>query len=517
MENEEDHDHLTKKNEKSASSTSMSVFQQVGDSTEIIEERPPGPQQSPKYHVLEKPSIIIEDATEDYVRKNLPQTPSLTPKRVNFSPLPSPSFGKVSSSPGPSSSKNKFTIKSLLPKLSFKRQSTTSDIEKAAIIALGGSPTGIWEKRRLPRTLSLSKLFSLKMNEASSGPVTPHAHSNPESLHGGNMHSPLSSVKGGIRQPIHRSRSVPELRKEGSLSVRSGFRVISTTPQRAEGTVTTTTTNTSLEDDIDGNDDDVEDIPEEEAVCRICLVELGEGADTLKMECSCKGELALAHKECLIKWFSIKGNKICDVCKQEVQNLPVTLLRIQNVPVHNLQGSGQQPEVARYRIWQDVPVLVIVSMLAYFSFLEQLLISKMGSGAIALSLPFSCILGLLASMTATTMVSRKYVWIYAAIQFGLVVLFGHIFYSLVHIQAVLSILIAALAGFGFTMCAHSAIVEAKNWRQRRLSQSNQQRGSQEETQPGQSSETALQFETDPHRRESERGDREVIHVTTRYF
>ncbi|XP_023911096.2 uncharacterized protein LOC112022711 isoform X2 [Quercus suber] len=402
MENEEDHDHLAKKNEQSASSTSTSVSQQVGDSTEIIEERPPGPQQSPKSHVFEKPSIIIEDATEDYVRINLPQTPSRTPKRVNFSPLPSPSFGKVNLSPGPSSSKNKFTIKSLLPKLSFKRQGTTSDIEKAAIIALGGSPTGIWEKRRLPRTLSLTKLFTLKMNEASSGPVTPHAHSNPESLHGGNMHSPLSSVKGGFRQSIHRSRSVPELRKEGSLSVRSGFRVISTTPQRAEGTVTTTT-NTSLEDDIDGNDDDVEDIPEEEAVCRICLVELGEGADTLKMECSCKGELALAHKECAIKWFSIKGNKICDVCKQEVQNLPVTLLRIQNAPVHNLQGSGQQPEVARYRIWQDVPVLVIVSMLAYFSFLEQLLISKMGSGAIAISLPFSCILGLLASMTATTM------------------------------------------------------------------------------------------------------------------
>ena len=87
----------------------------------------------------------------------------------------------------------------------------------------------------------------------------------------------------------------------------------------------------------------------------------------------------------------------------------------------------------------------------------------------------------------------------------------------VRVQAVLSVLIAALAGFGFTMCTHSAIVEARNWRQRRLSQSNQQRGSQEETQPGRSSETALQFETDPHHRESERGDREVIHVTTRYF
>jgi hypothetical protein len=54
-------------------------------------------------------------------------------------------------------------------------------------------------------------------------------------------------------------------------------------------------------------------------------------------------------------------------------------------------------------LWQDVPILVIVSMLAYFCFLEQLLLTKMQSGAIAVSLPFSCVLGLFASMTATTM------------------------------------------------------------------------------------------------------------------
>jgi hypothetical protein len=86
----------------------------------------------------------------------------------------------------------------------------------------------------------------------------------------------------------------------------------------------------------------------------------------------------------------------------------------------------------------------------------------MGSGAIAMSLPFSCILGLLASMTATTMgeaffsyfhssqcileveflaiyinssnfflVRRNHVWIYGTMQFGLVVLAGHLLYSLV--------------------------------------------------------------------------------------
>uniref|UniRef100_A0A0A9EUX1 RING-CH-type domain-containing protein n=1 Tax=Arundo donax TaxID=35708 RepID=A0A0A9EUX1_ARUDO len=186
------------------------------------------------------------------------------------------------------------------------------------------------------------------------------------------------------------------------------------------------------------------------------------------MECSCKGELALAHQDCAVKWFSIKGNKICDVCKQEVQNLPVTLLRIPTQTANRrMPNAAQQRAAQQYRFWQDIPILVMVSMLAYFCFLEQLLVTDLQSRALAISLPFSCVLGLLSSMIASTMVSKSYLWAYASFQFAIVILFAHIFYNVLRVNPVLAVLLSSFTGFGIAISTNSLLVEYLRWRARR--------------------------------------------------
>ncbi|GMN24740.1 hypothetical protein TIFTF001_000678 [Ficus carica] len=451
---------------------------------------------------LEIPSRPSDASWPDFVGiKMPPTTPSPTPRKVNFLLTPDNTVARTNGSPGPSSSRAK-SIKALFPKLSFKSR-TSSDIEKADNLASEASGTGPREKPAIARSLSLTKLFTPKINRASSLPVTEIMDSNPESTPSGSVGGTPNRIRKGDNRNIARSLSVPVNRKEKTMRrMDSFFRVIPSTPRVKEGDVISITSPTVDAVGLENDDADGEDIPEEEAVCRICLIELCEGGETLKMECSCKGELALAHQECAIKWFSIKGNKTCDVCKQEVRNLSVTLLRIQSVQTRSTAaGRSQQEDTGGFRqdpkessrlcqeaslilviayqqtLSPEVPVLVIVSMLAYFCFLEQLLVGKLGTGAIAISLPFSCVLGLLSSMTASTMVKRRFVWVYASTQFALVVIFAHIFYSLIHVQAVLCILLATFAGLGVAMSGSSIIVEFLRWRKRWRASSDQNRAS----------------------------------------
>lgn len=463
----------------------------VEDLSGITEEAPNNKHWRKQNLFLEIPSRTLQVPSQEFVQIRMPPTPTPTPKKVNFLLTPSSSeTARVIPSPGPSSTRGKPSIKSLL---NFKFRNSSSDADKSTNLDPGASSPIPEEKPSISR--SLTKIFTPRMKRTSSLPVTPVEHSNPESVSGGSLGGQLSKDAKVAQLHIARSLSVPDFSKDRSLRrMDSFFRVIPSTPRVKDGDdVTPVTASTG---DAENNEDDGEDIPEEEAVCRICLVELCEGGETLKMECSCKGELALAHQECAVKWFSIKGNKICDVCKQEVQNLPVTLLRIQSVR-NRTSGlnRGRHMEIDGYsdvyRVWQEVPILVIVSMLAYFCFLEQLLVGKMGTGAIALSLPFSCVLGLLSSMTSSTMVKRRFVWVYASIQFALVVLFAHIFYSLIHVQAVLSILLSTFAGFGVAMSASSILVEFLRLRRRWRAMSDQRNNPQVGLQLSRHSQTAI--------------------------
>lgn len=59
--------------------------------------------------------------------------------------------------------------------------------------------------------------------------------------------------------------------------------------------------------------------------CRICHLSLDvtnqESGIPIELGCSCKDDLAAAHKQCAEAWFKIKGNKTCEICGSTARNV----------------------------------------------------------------------------------------------------------------------------------------------------------------------------------------------------
>ncbi|GAB2264397.1 hypothetical protein Droror1_Dr00027811 [Drosera rotundifolia] len=63
----------------------------------------------------------------------------------------------------------------------------------------------------------------------------------------------------------------------------------------------------------------------EKRVCRICHLSFDgsnpENGVPVELGCSCKEDLAAAHKQCAEAWFKIRGNKTCEICGSIARNV----------------------------------------------------------------------------------------------------------------------------------------------------------------------------------------------------
>ncbi|KAL9274913.1 hypothetical protein AKJ16_DCAP13865 [Drosera capensis] len=166
-----------------------------------------------------------------------------------------------------------------------------------------------------------------------------------------------------------------------------------------------------------GADDD-EEIPEEEAICRICFDVCEEG-NTFKMECSCKES-------------------------------PPVLGGIDMQDQHRPAANSQQ-----YSVWQDFVVLFLLPRAATDPTNK--------SRAIMIATPFSFTLGLMASLFVVNLAIREYIWTLAALELALVAVILRIFYSILNIGWYL-ILYSALLGFEMALGLNSLYIHLYTWR-----------------------------------------------------
>ncbi|MBA0819070.1 hypothetical protein Gohar_025540 [Gossypium harknessii] len=82
----------------------------------------------------------------------------------------------------------------------------------------------------------------------------------------------------------------------------------------------------SVEAEIEGGVAEIKvHLAKVEKDCRICHLGLEsnshESGVPIELGCSCKDDLAAAHKLCAEAWFKIRGNKTCEICHSIARNV----------------------------------------------------------------------------------------------------------------------------------------------------------------------------------------------------
>jgi len=65
-----------------------------------------------------------------------------------------------------------------------------------------------------------------------------------------------------------------------------------------------------------------------------------QAGEAIQLECECRGDLALRHHSCAVKWAHVKGDNVCDICKQPIKNLPAITPRAPSEPGSDVDMTG---------------------------------------------------------------------------------------------------------------------------------------------------------------------------------
>ncbi|ONK62153.1 uncharacterized protein A4U43_C07F940 [Asparagus officinalis] len=108
------------------------------------------------------------------------------------------------------------------------------------------------------------------------------------------------------------------------------------------------------------------DLEKNEADCRICHLNLEskELGIPIVLGCSCRNDLAAAHKQCAETWFKVKGNKTCEICGSTAKNVgnPEHL----NEAYSHIVASARPNETCRF--WRGHRFLNLLLACLIFAF-----------------------------------------------------------------------------------------------------------------------------------------------------